>query len=78
MLPDNYIRRMKQALGEVEAKVEDENRRERILDDRPAYDFDQTPPADDCPTGIRPEFHHQDTKAQRGSGRTRVQPSPPA
>jgi hypothetical protein len=47
MLPDNYIRKMKQALGEVEAKVEAENRRERVLDDRPAYDFDQTPPDDD-------------------------------
>jgi len=47
MLPDNYIRKMKQALGEVEAKVEAENRRERVLDDRPADDFDQTPPTDD-------------------------------
>ena len=48
MLPDDYIRKMKQALGEVEAKVEAETRRERVLDDRPAYDFDQTPPDDDA------------------------------
>jgi hypothetical protein len=48
-LPDDYIRKMKQALGEVEAKVETETRRERVLDDRPAYDFDQSPPADDPP-----------------------------
>ena len=46
-LPDDYIKKMKQALGEVEAKVEAETRRERVLDDRPAYDFDQTPPDDD-------------------------------
>jgi hypothetical protein len=44
MLPDDYIRKMKQALGEVEAKVEPEARRERVLDARPAYDFDQSPP----------------------------------
>jgi hypothetical protein len=48
-LPDDYIRKMKQALGEVEAKVEAENRRERVPDDRPAYDFDQTPPDEDDP-----------------------------
>jgi hypothetical protein len=49
MLPDDYFRKMRQALGEVEAKVEAENRRERVLEDRPAYDFDQTPPDDDQP-----------------------------
>jgi hypothetical protein len=48
MLPDNYISKMKQALGEVEAKVEAETRRERLLDDRPAFDFDQTPVSDDA------------------------------
>jgi hypothetical protein len=47
MLPDDYIRKMRQALGEVEAKVEAETRRERVLDDRPSYDFDQSPPDDD-------------------------------
>jgi hypothetical protein len=62
MLPDDYIRKMKQALGEVEAKVEAENRRERVLDDRPAYDFDQSPPDEDCPPGSRMESYHQDTK----------------
>jgi hypothetical protein len=38
-----------QDLSEVEAQVEAKTRRERVLDDRPAYDFDQTPPADDAP-----------------------------
>jgi len=32
---------------EVEAQVEAKTRRERVLDDRPACDFDQTPPDDD-------------------------------
>jgi hypothetical protein len=36
-------------LAEVEAQVEAETRRERLLDDRPAYDFDQTPPDEDPP-----------------------------
>jgi hypothetical protein len=47
MLPDDYIRKMKQDASEVEAQVESKTRRERVLDDRPASDFDQTPPADD-------------------------------
>jgi hypothetical protein len=47
MLPDDYLRRMKQDIGEVEAQVEAKTRRERVLDDRPAYDFDQTPPGED-------------------------------
>ena len=47
MLPDNYIRKMKQDLSEMEASVESKTKRERVLDDRPAYDFDQTPPDDD-------------------------------
>ena len=46
MLPDVYLRKMKQDLGEVEAKVEAETRRERVPDDRPAVDFDQTPDDD--------------------------------
>jgi hypothetical protein len=56
---------MKQALGEVEAKVEAETRRERVLDDRPAYDFDQSPPDDVTPPPAEAEqgSHHQDTKA---------------
>jgi hypothetical protein len=48
MLPDDYIRKMKQALGEVEAQVESKTHRERVLDDRPAYDFDQTLPEEDA------------------------------
>jgi hypothetical protein len=65
--PDDYIRKMKQALGEVEAKVEAETRRERVLDDRPAFDFDQTPQSDDAPpcrpsSGIK---HTLDTGARR-------------
>jgi len=47
MLPDDYIRKMKQDLAEAEAMVESKTRRGRFLDDRPAYDFDQTPPDDD-------------------------------
>ena len=47
MLPDDYLRKMKQDLSELEAQVESKTRRERVLDDRPAYDFDQTPPSDD-------------------------------
>ena len=49
MLPDNYLRKLKQDLSELEAQVESKTRRERVLDDRPAFDFDQTPPDDDAP-----------------------------
>ena len=38
---------MKQDLSEVEAQVESKTRRERVLDDCPAYSYDQTPPSDD-------------------------------
>jgi len=41
MLPDDYLRKLKQQLGEVEAQVESETRYERVLDD--------PPPADDFP-----------------------------
>jgi hypothetical protein len=34
-------------LAEVEAQVESKTRHERVLDDRPAYDFDQSTPSDD-------------------------------
>ena len=47
MLPDDYLRKLKQDLSEVEAQVVAKTRRERVLDDRPAYDFDQTPSDDD-------------------------------
>jgi hypothetical protein len=50
MLPENYLRKMKQDLAEVEAQVEAKTRRERVLDDHPAYDFNQTPPDDDDQT----------------------------
>ena len=43
ILPDDYLRKMKQDPGEVEAEVESKTRRERVLDDRPAYDYDQSP-----------------------------------
>jgi hypothetical protein len=36
MLPDDYIRKMKQALGEVEAKVETETRYEPVVRPRSA------------------------------------------
>jgi hypothetical protein len=47
MLPDDYIRKMKQDLGEVEAQVESKTRREPVLEDRLAYYFDQSLPDDD-------------------------------
>jgi hypothetical protein len=31
----------------TDAMVKAKTRRRAVLDDRPAYDFDQTPPADD-------------------------------
>jgi hypothetical protein len=34
-------------LAEVEAQVESKTRRERVPDDRPAYDFDQSQPDED-------------------------------
>jgi hypothetical protein len=46
MLPDDYLRKLKQDLGEVEAQVESKTQRDRVLDDRPAYDFDQSPSDD--------------------------------
>ena len=46
-LPDDYLRKLKQDLSEVEAQFEAMTCRERVLDDRPAFDFDQTPPDDD-------------------------------
>ena len=47
MLPDDYVRKMKQDLADADAMVESKTRRERVLDDRPAYAFDQTSSADD-------------------------------
>ena len=47
MLPDDYLSKLKQDLGEVEAQVEASTRRERVLDDRPAFDLDQSPSDDD-------------------------------
>jgi hypothetical protein len=41
MLPDDYLRKMKQALGEVEAKVEAETRYEPDPDFSPPPDDDQ-------------------------------------
>jgi hypothetical protein len=46
MLPDGYIRKMKQDLAEAEAMVESKTRHLPVLDYRPAYDFDQSPTAD--------------------------------
>jgi hypothetical protein len=48
MLPDNYIRKMKQALGEVEAKVEAETRYEPDPESYNVDAFDVHPfPEDD-------------------------------
>jgi hypothetical protein len=44
MLPDDYIRKMKQDLAEVEAQVESKTRYE------PDPDFSPAPPDDDQPT----------------------------
>jgi hypothetical protein len=49
MLPDDYLRKLKQDLGEVEAQVESKTRRLSVQDDRPAYDFDQSTSDDDQP-----------------------------
>jgi len=43
MLPDDYLRKMKRDMAEVEAQVESRTRYELVLDDRPACDFDQPP-----------------------------------
>jgi hypothetical protein len=43
MLPDDYLRKMKQDLCEVEAQVEAETRYEPDSDDPPPPDDDQTP-----------------------------------
>ncbi len=42
MLPDDYLRKMKQDLSEVEAQVEAESRYESVSDDPPPPDDDQT------------------------------------
>jgi hypothetical protein len=49
MLPDDYIRKMKQDLGEVEAQVESKTRRVPIFEDDPPPDYDVPPPADHAP-----------------------------
>jgi len=38
MLPDDYIRKMKQDLSEVEAQVQSKTRYEPVLDDSPPDD----------------------------------------
>ncbi len=43
MLPDDYLRKMKQDLSEVEAQVEAETRCEPDPNDPPPPDDDQTP-----------------------------------
>ncbi len=43
MLPDDYLRKMKQDLSEIEAQVEAETRYQPVLDDPPPPDDDQTP-----------------------------------
>jgi len=43
MLPDDYLRKLKQDLSEVEAQVESETRYEPVLDDPPPADDDPPP-----------------------------------
>ena len=47
MLPDDYLRKMKQDLAEVEAQVESKTRRVPIFEDDPPPDYDDPPPPDD-------------------------------
>ena len=42
-LPDDYLRKMKQDLGELEAKVEAKTRYEPDPDAPPPFDDDQSP-----------------------------------
>jgi len=42
MLPDDYLRKLKQDLSEVEAQVESKTRHEPVPDDPPPSDDDQT------------------------------------
>jgi hypothetical protein len=44
LLPDNYIRKMKQELAEVEAQIESKTRREPDSDVLPQPDDDDTRP----------------------------------
>jgi hypothetical protein len=48
MLPDDYLRKLRQDLSEVEAMVESKTRRETVLDDRTPYVYDQTPPEEEA------------------------------
>jgi hypothetical protein len=43
MLPDDYLRKMKRDLAEVEAQVESKTRYEPVLDDLPPSDDDPPP-----------------------------------
>ena len=43
MLPDDYLRKLKQDLSEVEAQVETETCYEPVLVDPPPPDYDQSP-----------------------------------
>jgi len=47
MLPNDYLRKLRQDLREVEAQVGAKTRREAVLDDRTPYVYDQTPPDDE-------------------------------
>jgi hypothetical protein len=42
MLPDDYLRKLKRDLSEVEAQVEAETRSEPVMDDPPPPDDEQT------------------------------------
>jgi hypothetical protein len=57
MLPDDFLRKMKQAVAEADAFVESKTSHEPVLDDRPSYDFDQTPLPDheDQRPGLSPD-----------------------
>jgi hypothetical protein len=49
LLPDEYLRKLKQNLSEVEAQVESKTRRVPVFEDDPPPDYDAPPPSDDDP-----------------------------
>ena len=47
MLPDNYIKKMKQDIRELEAQIESKTRLIPFFEDDPPPDSDFSPPPDD-------------------------------
>ena len=49
LLPDNYIKKMKQDIRELEAQIESKTRLIPFFEDDPPPDSDFSPPPDDDP-----------------------------